>query len=42
MNKPTTTIQLTRSTRRKLSERGMKGQTYEEIILKLLKENENV
>lgn len=35
-NEPTTTIQLSPSTRDKLKALGRKGETYEEIVLRLL------
>jgi len=36
-----TSIQITPSTRDKLKALGMKGETYEDIILKLIKKSKN-
>jgi len=36
-----TTIELSVETRDKLKERGKKGDTYEDIILRLIKQNDN-
>ena len=37
---PVTTIQITPATREKLRDLGKKGETYEQIILRLVKANE--
>lgn len=42
VNSDVTTIQLSKDTRDQLKEIGKKGETYDEIILKLIQKNKSV